>query len=316
MRRGTILTLGASAVFGMLAIFLARGFINKAVSSQYELSRNNVPLAAAKNIETEAVLVTNQDLEIGDELLPQFLRVTEYPLDALPAGSYQSFDQLFADPENPPIVLARMTENEPILGFKISGPGGYPSLSSMIADGKRAISIRVSDVSGVSGFLKPGDAVDISLTQEVDKNKKSRTRKLSSGAPEDYKAVFTTALLVQNVRVLGVGKQTNYETDTRDRVKTVTLEVTHKQAQKIALAQAVGQLNLALRGKGSDEILGPNTTLMSGLKLGSETVKRRVVRRAKVKSNTVAVTVIRNGQREQVSVFKENETKKLAGGSL
>ena len=316
MRRGTILTLGASAVFGMLAIFLARGFINKAVSSQYELSRNNLPQKTEKSIETVAVLVTSEDLEIGDELLPQYLRLAEYPIDALPVGSYQSFDQLFVDPENPPIILARMTENEPVLGFKISGPGGYPSLSSMIADGKRAVSIRVSDVSGVSGFLKPGDAVDISLTQEVDKNKKSRTRTRSTGAFENYKAVFTTALLVQNVRVLGVGKHTDYETDTRDRIKTVTLEVTHKQAQKIALAQAVGQLNLALRGKGSDEVLGPNTTLMSGLKLGSETAKRRVVRRVKAKPDTVAVTVIRNGQREQVSVFKENETKKLAGGSL
>lgn len=320
MRRGTVITLGASAVFGVLAIFMARGFIDKAVSVQYAQSKASQK-PPRKAIQTTPVLVSTLDLNVGDRLLPQHLRLVDYPLNAVPLGSYTDFDLLFTNPEKPPVVLVKMTENEPVLEYKVSGPGGFATLSARIGDGMRAVSIRITDVSGVSGFVKPGDAVDIMLTQEVDKNGKPAARQRGSVGAEEYKAIFTTHLLVQNVRVLGAGAQTDIQSGGAAKTKTLTLEVSHEQAQKLALAGSVGSLSLALRSIGSEEILIPSTLTMSGLKTSLPQKTRSANRKSSNKpqptNDTVSVTVIRNGKRDQVNVFQENEEEpQMAGGSL
>ena len=68
------------------------------------------------------------------------------------------------------IVLASIEPNEPILASKITGPGQQATLSAMIGDGMKAVTIRVNDVEGVAGFVLPGDRVDVLLTRQPDKN--------------------------------------------------------------------------------------------------------------------------------------------------
>ncbi len=320
MRRGTVITLGASAVFGIVAVFMARGLIDRAVNTQYA-QRDASQIKPVKAVQTQPVLVASLDLSVGDTLSPQHLRLAEYPVEALPVGSFGDFDLLFSDPQNPPVVLVRMTQNEPVLEFKISGPGGHATLSTMIQEGMRAVSIRITDVTGVSGFIKPGDAVDILLTQEVDQISKPNKGRQNTRGNENYKVAFTTGLLVQNVRVLGVGAQRAIETGNAETTKTLTLEVSHTQAQKLALASSVGSLSMALRSIGSEEATVSRTLTMSDLNTGSSPTRRTAARNKSVAikpaHNTASVTVIRNGNRDQVTVFKEDEKQPhMAGGSL
>jgi len=317
VRRSTVITLGASAAFGVIAIMLARGFINNAVNTQYEQSLTQVKAVPVKNIQTVPVLVADMPLKFGAQLSPQNLRLVNYPADAVPLGGYSSFEQLFTDPEQPPVVLMQMTENEPVLAFKVSGPGGRAALSSLIGENMRAVAIRVNDVSGVAGFVQPGDSVDVLLTREIETKKRG-------AAKDGGKLNYTTGLLVQKVRVLGTDQRTETQANDPKVVRTITLEVDHEQAQKLTLAQAVGELSLNLRRIGSSEQIMSRQTVLRDLTARGQKRPVRSVRRTNSPrvsaapaptGSTANVTIIRNGKSQQVNVFKEKQAEPgLAGG--
>lgn len=308
-----------------MAIFLARGWINDAVNNQYEQSRSDVKTQPVKNIETMPVLVADTVLKFGDRLSPQNVRIAEYPVSAIPEGSYTNFEQLFKD-DNQPLVLTQIVANEPLLSFKLSGAGGRAILSTRITENMRAVAIRVTDVSGVAGFVQPGDAVDVLLTQEIElAGFDSRSKQSSKEV--DYK----TDLLIQNVKVLGADQSAEMVEGVAIVVKTMTLEVSLQQAQKLALARKVGDLSLSLRHAGSTEQalaaslrvsdLGVSKPMTARLKRWAKTkpvpVKRAAPRTIKKSSGTAKVTVIRNGEYERETVFKETPPEtQMAGGSL
>ncbi|WP_244661527.1 Flp pilus assembly protein CpaB [Mesorhizobium huakuii] len=123
--------------------------------------------------------------------------------------------------------------NEPVLTTKITGPGQRATLSAVLGDGMKAVSIRVNDVLGVAGFVFPGDRVDVLLTRTVRSN---------DGADQSFVDV-----LLQGMRVLAVDQVADESKDSPTVVKSVTLEASTKDAQKLTLAAGAGQLSLALR---------------------------------------------------------------------
>ena len=144
----------------------------------------------------------------------------------MPFGSVE--DVVGADPRS---VLFPIEASEPILATKITGPGERPGLARLIADGNRAITVRVNDVAGVAGFVLPGDRVDVVLT-------------VTSSD------VMNTDVILQNVRVLTVDQSADERTTDPIVVKAVTLEVDPVGAQKVSLAQTIGTISLSLRGSG------------------------------------------------------------------
>jgi pilus assembly protein CpaB len=129
------------------------------------------------------------------------------------------------------MVLTAIEANEPVLSSKITGPGQRATLSAVIADGMRAVTIRVNDVDGVAGFVLPGDRVDVALTRQADKNN-------------------TNDVVLQNIKVLAIDQVADERTDKPSIARAVTLEVNATDAQKIALAATVGNLSLMLRRAG------------------------------------------------------------------
>jgi len=119
-----------------------------------------------------------------------------------------------------------------VLASKITGPGQRATLSAMLSDGMKAVTIRVNDVEGVAGFVLPGERVDVVLTRTGEKN----------NAVND--------VVLQNVRVLAVDQLADQRADKPAVVKAVTLEVDPTDGQKIALAATVGTLSLLLRKAG------------------------------------------------------------------
>ena len=133
------------------------------------------------------------------------------------------------------VVLTPMERSELILKQKITGPGQRASLSALLEEGKRAVTVRVDDVRGVAGFVLPGDRVDVVLIRT------------NSEGPARGK--FSDVLL-QNVKVLAVDQLANERQEKATVVKAVTLEVETDQAQKILLATDIGKLSLILRQAG------------------------------------------------------------------
>jgi pilus assembly protein CpaB len=137
------------------------------------------------------------------------------------------------------VVRFPVTAGQPLTQGALVAPGDRGFLAAALGPGMRAMTIPVSDTSGVGGFVFPGDRVDLMLTQSV---------KSGSDGTQDLKAAET---FLRNLRVLATDQATSTETvDGKSVVKTsrtVTLEVTPRIAEKISVAQTVGQLSLSLR---------------------------------------------------------------------
>ena len=315
MRQSTIITLGASAAFGVLAVILARGWINDAIQDEYA-RRSSSPDAAVQMsapVNSVPVVVVTADLGFGDVLTPDMLKVVDFPEDAIPMGTYETMNSIFVDPSKPTIVLRRIAKHEAVLDYKISGPGARGSLSALINDGMRAVSIRVTDFSGVSGFVMPGDYVDVIYTRDEESRRNGNS--------------LESDLLLQNIKVLGIDQDLNDTSDVPVIVRTVTIEVSNQDAQKLHLAQDAGKLSLTLRRAG-DTSTEKTITIKQDSILGTpQKVVRYVPRPASTKavkaedSRRAEVTIIRGESRDQVKVIKEtdaednnDQTDSLAGG--
>ncbi|ESY64597.1 pilus assembly protein CpaB [Mesorhizobium sp. LNHC232B00] len=211
-----------AGVFGVLAVVLANIWL---------ASQRNA-MARTDDIPRDTVVVAAEPLKFGDMLTEDKLREVAWPAGAVPAGAFKTTKEALAG-EGTKQALQAIGTNEPVLATKITGPGQRATLSAVLGEGMKAVSIRVNDVLGVAGFVFPGDRVDILLT---------RTARGDDGTDKSFVDV-----LLQSMKVLAVDQVADESKDSPTVVKSVTLEASTKDAQKLTLAAGAGQLSLALR---------------------------------------------------------------------
>lgn len=228
----------------ILAIFLALLSGAGASVLAYNYLKNQPSEIA---IALEPVVVATQDLTFGETLKPENMAVVMYPGASVPKGSYTMLDSLEGQ-----VTKVFLKQNEPILDSKLSSKGG--GLSLLIDNDMRASSIQVDKVSGVSGFILPGDKVDVILT--VDKY----------GRKGD---AFAKTIL-QRVDVLAAGEKTEQKGDKVITVQAVTLLVTPEGAQTLALASEEGKLHLALRNPSDNELVPVDPISKTGILAGKK----------------------------------------------
>ncbi len=214
-----------AVVFGLLAVFLANAWLN----NRADEARRSLEAQRKAAPPTHTIVVARRALRFGDVLGALSLREMPWPEDSIPAGAFAKAADLTATKR---IVLTPIEVNEPILASKITGTGQRATLSAMLGDGMKAVTIRVNDVEGVAGFTQPGDHVDVVLTR-----------------PGERKTSVNDVIL-QNVRVLAVDQLADQTSEKPLVVKAVTLEVDETGGQKLALASQVGSLSLLLRKAG------------------------------------------------------------------
>jgi pilus assembly protein CpaB len=185
-------------------------------------------------------------------------------------------------------VLTPIGVNEPVLTSKITGPGQRATLSAVLTEGMKAISIRVNDVRGVAGFVLPGDRVDILLTRNV---------RNVQGGDEAFVDV-----LLQSVKVLAIDQVADESKENPTVVKAVTLEVTTKDAQKLTLAAGIGDLSLALREVASDKGEDTGRITTADLVAQGATVVERV--EPAIDPEPVAVVVPEPPAHASVTVYR------------
>ncbi len=270
MRLSTMIMIAVAVVFGLLAVFVAQAWLN----SQAEMRARNLD-AQKKPLATQTIVVAAKPLRFGAELGAMSLREIPWTQDAVPAGAFSKISDLTSTRR---VVLTAIEANEPILASKITGSGQRATLSAMLADGMKAVTIRVNDVEGVAGFVLPGDHVDVVLTRQQDKT------------------VAAADIVLQNVRVLAVDQIADERAEKPSVAKAVTLEVEVTAAQKLALAATVGTLSLALRKAGEATALNTRRITLSDLPKSSTTDDRY---------STIAV--VRGAQRSEYSVPNEGD---------
>ncbi len=229
MRSSTIIMIAVAAVFGLLAVYVAQSWL----AAQSEARLRSLEASKTKPTATVTLVVASRQLRFGNEVTAASLRELPWPAEALPLGAFRSIKELLAHGRR--VVLTAIEANEPVLASKITGQGERATLSAMIGEGHKAMTIRVNDVDGVAGFVLPGDRVDVMLSRTIEKG------------------VAVNDVVLKNVKVLAIDQLADERADKPSVAKAVTLEVDIAGAQKLALASQIGTLALALRKAGDAE---------------------------------------------------------------
>lgn len=170
------------------------------------------------------VVVCATDLTFGTKLDRAQLRVAKYPKESVPSGAFSDIDSVAGQ-----TTKIFLSTNEPVTATKLSSRGG--GLSMLVRHGLRATSLEVNQVSGVSGFVLPGDRIDVLCTVD------------GHGMKEEA----TTRTILQNAEVLASGQKTAQQDNKPITVQAVTILVDPSGAEKLALGLHEGKLHLVLR---------------------------------------------------------------------
>ncbi|MFV2053279.1 Flp pilus assembly protein CpaB [Aliiroseovarius sp. YM-037] len=213
------------------AVYMAKGYMG---NYREELARERAARAAM--VKTEDVFVVTRQLRYGEQLTAEDVRLVKWPEDAIPDGAFQSLETLF--PEGRPnfrTITRTMEIDEAVMALKVTEPGMDAGITSRLERGMRAFAIKVDVTSGVSGFLRPGDRVDVywtgqSLDQEV------------------------TKLIQTGVQLVAIDQSANDDLGEASVARTITVQVTPQEVASLAQAQATGRLTLALVGAEDDTV--------------------------------------------------------------
>jgi len=215
------------------AVYMAQGRFSEyqnALAQQKKQIQNNVPLVG--------VFVSNGPLQYGQKLTKKDVRIVAWPKDAVPEGTFIDPKILFnEDPTKLRTIVRAMEKDEAIMASKVTEPGEDAGVASRLTAGMRAFTIRVDVASGVSGFLRPGDSVDVYWTGRVDKRD-------------------VTRLILQDVKLIAVDQVADIDRKNPTVATTVTAEVSPSVVASLAQAQSTGRLLLSLRGATDTSVSG------------------------------------------------------------
>jgi pilus assembly protein CpaB len=237
MRRSTFFSFLFAAVLAVVAVFGVQQWLNS--------ERQNILQQVMQNTEkpddATMVVVASTPLRFGERVTASKLKLIEWPGGSVPAGAFSNLENVVGkDEQSSRYVLSAIEVDEPVLNSKITIPGQKAKLSTALRAGMKAVTIRVNDVSGIAGFVLPGDRVDVLLTR--------------GGRSGDNS---TVDVLLQGVNVLAIDQLADERADKPSVVRTVTFEVSTEEAQKLILGSQIGTLSLALRNIGSADVERP-----------------------------------------------------------
>lgn len=218
-----------TAVFGVGmaggAVFLADGYLGEQANAT----------AVPTDPDMVQIVVARKIIDFGQPLVPAALTTQPWPASAVPVGAFTAIQDLVgSDPSQSRRALGRVFQGEVILASKLSTAGARVTIVQKLGENSRAMAIKVDAVTAVGGFVTPGDYVDIVLTQ---------------GGGDGMRA----GTILQKIRVIGVDQQSEENAEQPVIARTVTVEVTPDQGQRLALAQRAGTLSLTLRTLKSGE---------------------------------------------------------------
>jgi pilus assembly protein CpaB len=183
-------------------------------------------LGEQATLSTNKVVVAARDIQLGSPLTPDMLRTVDWPASSLPDGAMRDEVQLESR-----VVKTSLLRGEPILETKLAPVGTKGGLSSLISEGRRAITVKVNEVIGVAGFALPGNHVDVMVNTKDEADKP------------------ISKIVLEQILVLAVAQEASRDETKPKVVSAVTLEVTPEEAERLDLARSIGNLSLVLRNQ-------------------------------------------------------------------
>jgi len=182
-------------------------------------------------------------IPIGSKIVAEQIMVVQFPKESTPDGAFDSPEKLAGR-----VAVVNIAAREPITELRLAAEGTAAGLAAIIPEGYRAMTVKVDDAAGISGFIQPGTLVDVVVT--IDPEGIARQDPISK-------------IVLQNIKVLASGQNIDKPKDEREAtsVKAVTLQVTPEQAEKLALASSEGKLQLVMRSQidqGDEQTKGVN----------------------------------------------------------
>jgi len=255
-----------------------------AVVGYYGLTSLASQTAAKSDANFRNVVVTATDLTFGSKLDRAMLRTVRYPKDAVPNGAYSSLDSVVGQ-----TTKVFMSAREPVTEIKLSSRGG--GLSMLVRPSMRAASLDVNQVSGVSGFVLPGDRVDVLVTVD--------------GRGDNDQAVTRTVL--QNIEVLAAGQKTEQQDNKPITVQSVTVLVDPAGAEALALSLQEGKIHLVLRNPEDNDtatVASLSTSEMLGEKVVVKAEPRAVRTSAPRPTTQVAAVTPRQTEKPKIRIIR------------
>ena len=220
-----------AAGLGLVAVILANAYFSGVQEQQVRI---------AEQQKLARIVVASRPLEFGAKLAPENLQMKNFPADSVPQGAFRSLAEALKDNR---VALRPIVPGEPVLASKVSGTDGRATLAALLPEGMRAVSIPINAISGVAGFVLPGTTVDVMLTRKIP----------GEGATgEDMRS----DIILQNVKILAIDQLADEKTGEPKVGGTATVQVSLFDAQRLAIAQRIGELSLALRNVANDSGAG------------------------------------------------------------
>lgn len=204
-----LLMIAVSAVMGLAAVVIAAQWLGQKAA-----------------LATKKVVVAARDVQLGSPLTAEMVKTIDWPSASLPDGAI--LDPLALETR---VVKTALQRGEPILESKLAPLGTKGGLSSVITEGKRAVTVKVNEVIGVAGFALPGNQVDVMVNTKDEKDRP------------------VSKIVLEQILVLAVAQEANRDETKPKVVSAVTLELAPEQAEQLDLARSVGNLSLVLRNQ-------------------------------------------------------------------
>ena len=223
------IVLAGALIFGLLAAVSVTRYLSSAQAYTRSLNR---------------VAVAKVAIPLGTKIIPEQVMMVQFPQESTPDGAFESIEKLTGR-----VAVMNIAPREPITEARLAPEGTAGGLSTVIPEDYRAMTVKVDDVVGISGFVMPGTLVDVVVV--IDPAEKAGMQDPIS------------KIVLQNIKVLANGQNIDKPADQREAnsVKAVTLLVTPEQAEKLALASSEGKLQLVMRNsidQGDEQTKGIN----------------------------------------------------------
>jgi pilus assembly protein CpaB len=228
MPNRNVIIIAVAVLLGLVAVVVANAFFSGVEQRQEQIAQEQ---------QMARIVVASQEMAFGAPLNSSNTRLVNWPANSVPTGAFTSLEEATRNR----VVLRPIVVGEPILASKVSGADGRATISANLPKGQFAYAVPIGDASGVGGFVRPGDVVDVVLTRQIPGEGATASDKMAD-------------IVLSAVPVLGIDQVAD-EKNTNPAVgKTATLQVDTMGAQKLALATQMGVLSLALRNVADQDV--------------------------------------------------------------
>ena len=273
---GLVLLVGVALAGG--AVYMAKNYIG---AYQNELARERA--SRQEIIPTVDVYVAQRSLKYGEALNSDDFRLVAWPETAIPEGTFVGQGSLYPEGENDlRYVLRAMEKDEAIMAIKVTEPGEEAGITSQLERGMRAFAIKVDVASGVSGFLRPGDRVDVYWTGRI------------QGRNRDDRGEVTK-LIDTAIKLIAIDQTSAGDIDAATIARTITVAIRPEQVAALAQAQSSGRLSLSLVGADDDTVASAFQTdqdMLLGIKAEEVTAELEEKKVCTIKTRRGAEVVV------------------------